>query len=61
MADSNGQGVLLDIKGVINDLPPLEQEMVKQCAEQIGAVVDAGGVCGRLALALVGALAASDD
>ncbi|MDR3370681.1 hypothetical protein [Rhodoferax sp.] len=60
MADSSDAAVLLAIKGVIFDLPASDQEMVKQCAEQIGAIVDAAGVCGQLALALVGALAASE-
>ena len=53
------QTTVLVIKGVISDLPASDQEKVKQCAEQIGAAVDAAGVHGKLALALVGALAAA--
>jgi hypothetical protein len=56
---SQEAAVLLAVKGVIYDLPPVHQAKVKTCAEQIRQAIAKAGDYGPLALALVGAEAAA--
>lgn len=45
--------MLLLIKGIVSDLPPDEQEKVKDAALRIQAIVDESYVHGSLALSIV--------
>jgi hypothetical protein len=53
--------ILMEIKQAIRSLSPEDQAKVERLAERIKAIVADDEICGGLALALVGALAALDE